>query len=97
MEQIDQPLGIGDITISPPENIPSYAQVRESYTQNGYKETSGISVKLQAEDSSWRNDSVVRRESNVDPNTEPYSLTSRMLNTVGVPLENRKPECGMGD
>lgn len=83
LEQIDQPVGIGNLTICPPEEILTYAGMLEEYEKNGYQRTSGVSVKLQAEDSSWRNDSVVRRESNVDPNTEPYSLTSRLLNTVG--------------
>lgn len=81
--QIDQSVGIGNVTIGPPEEIPTYAQVLEGYARNGYSQTSGINLKIQAEDSSWRNDSVVRRESNVDPNAEPYSLTSRLLNTVG--------------
>ncbi len=105
LEQIDQPVGIGNVTICPPEDIPSYARVLEEYEAKGYRETSGICVKLQAEDSSWRNDSVVRRESNVDPNAEPYSLTSRLLNTVGgyrwrtgnqsVAWEIQVPESGL--
>lgn len=83
LEKIDQPVGIGNVTVCPPAQIPSYAEILAEYEKNGYQKTNGIIKKIQAEDSSWRNDSVVRRESNVDPNVEPYSLTSRLLNTVG--------------
>lgn len=81
---IDQAMGIGNLTIAAPEPVMTYAQVSAEYERQGYRNASeGSNVKIQAEDSSWRNDSVIRRENNVDPNVEPYDLTVRLLNTVG--------------
>lgn len=81
---VDQPMGIKQVTLSEPTTWKSYEQVKAEYEANGYTKASVSSnIKIQAEDSSWRNDSVIRRENNVDPNAEPYKLTSRVLNTVG--------------
>lgn len=81
---IDQAMGIGNLTIAAPEPVMTYAEVLAGYEQQGYRNASESSnIKIQAENSSWRNDSVIRRENNVDPNVEPYNLTVRLLNTVG--------------
>lgn len=81
---VDQPMGIKEVIISEPDTLKTYEQVKAEYEAKGYQTVSTESNrKIQAEDSSWRNDSVIRRENNVDPNVEPYNLTSRLLNTVG--------------
>lgn len=81
---VDQPMGIGNVTLAAPKQLPSYEEVYADYMAKGYKGVSeAANMKIQAEDSSWRNDSVIRREYNIDPNVQPYELTSRVLNTVG--------------
>lgn len=83
-DYVDQPMGIKEVRLCEPVTLKTYEQVKAEYEANGYKPAgTAANLKIQAEDSSWRNDSVIRRENNVDPNVEPYKLTSRVLNTVG--------------
>ncbi len=81
---VDQPVAIKEIRLEGKQEIPTYEEVLAEYEANGYEEaSSGSGMYLEAEESTWRNDSIIRRESNNDPKTSPFSLTTRVLNTVG--------------
>ncbi len=90
LEFVDQPMAIRAIRLEPAETIPTYADVSAQYQQNGYKRAaSGLGYYVEGEESSWRSDSIIRREANSDPGTSPFSLTSRVLNAVGGSRWNR--------
>ena len=42
-----------------------------------------MQIKFQAENSAWRSENVIRRESDADPMTEPRSGANRVLNVMG--------------
>ena len=84
MAYVDQPINIQELRLIGKEDLPSYEELAKEYADKGYQPVSSDAVfLLQAEDSSWKSDSVVRRESNEDPKTQPFNMTSRVLNTVG--------------
>lgn len=81
---VDQNLFLGKVTIRPPQELPSYEEVKVQYDSLGYKEAAVTApVKFQAEDAGWRNSSIIRRESESDPKCEPSSFTNRVLNIIG--------------
>lgn len=87
---VDQPMAIGEVRVVGKQEIASYAEVKEIYAAKGYQKASkGIGAYVEAEESAWRNDSIIRRESNSDPKTVPFSLYNRVLNTVGGTRWNR--------
>ncbi len=84
LEHIDQALAVSEARIVPTKEILSFEELRKTYESNGYQEAAVEStVEFQAENSAYRNDSVIRRENNTDPNTVPYNMTSRVLNVLG--------------
>ena len=84
LDYVDQPVMLGTLAFVSPKTYPTYAELVETYEQQGYENVSAeVSVKFQAEDSAWRSESVVRRESDADPKTEPRSGAQRVLNTLG--------------
>lgn len=84
LSYVDQPVAIGDIAFVAPRHYDSYQTVKAGYAQKGYAPAPEETfIKLQAENSLWRSESVVRRESDADPKTEPRSGAARVLNTVG--------------
>lgn len=82
MAYVDQDMTIGKIKLSAPHDLPSYKEVKEEYADKGYKDATA-SLKLQAEETKWKNVSTIRRESDTDPKTEPSSSTNRLLNIMG--------------
>lgn len=90
LDYVDQPIAIRSVVLNGKKEIPSYEQVQQQYEQKGYKVANKESMRyFEAEKSLWRNDSIIRRESNSDPKTVPFSLTSRKLNTLGGGRWNR--------
>ena len=84
LEYVDQPVVLGNIAFVSPVRYPTYAEKRAEWQAAGYKNVSADTiVKLQAEDSAWRSENVIRRESDADPLTEPKSGANRVLNIVG--------------
>lgn len=80
---VDQPMAIGKIILKSPQKILSYAEVLDMYKKNGYKEATKI-VKFQAEETEFKNDPTIRRESSSDPKTDPMSPGHRLLNVMGA-------------
>lgn len=81
---VDQPLTLGEMAFVTPKTYPTYAELKAKYDEAGYAPVSeDVVVKLQAEDSLWRSENVIRRESDADPKTEPRSGAQRVLNVVG--------------
>ena len=84
LEYVDQPVVLGNIAFVSPARYPTHAEKRAEWQAAGYKNVSADTVvKLQAEDSAWRSENVIRRESDADPLTEPKSGANRVLNIVG--------------
>ena len=84
LHYVDQPVVLGQISLEAPKTYPAYAQRLESWKAEGAAAVSpGTVVKLQAENSAWRSENVIRRESDADPLTEPRSGAERVLNIVG--------------
>ena len=84
LHYVDQPVILGTLAFVSPAQYPAYAEVSAQYEANGYTAASGdVQVKFQGEDSVWRSENVIRRESDADPKTEPRSGANRVLNMVG--------------
>ncbi|MBR3108477.1 MAG: extracellular solute-binding protein [Clostridia bacterium] len=84
LEYVDQPVVLGNIAFISPIEYPAYQEKLAEWQAAGYKNVSADTViKLQAEDSAWRSENVIRRESDADPLTEPKSGANRVLNIVG--------------
>lgn len=84
LSYVDQPVTLGTLAFVAPKTYPAYAELAAEYAEKGYTSVSkDVEVKLQAEDSLWRSENVVRRESDADPKTEPRSGANRVLNVVG--------------
>ena len=87
---VDQPITIREVRLEGKQEIPTYAEMLAYYQANGYKQaSSGAGAYFEGEESLYRNDSIIRRESNSDPATVPFSLYNRVLNTVGGNRWNR--------
>ena len=83
-EYVDQPLAIREVRLEGKQEIPTYSQLKEIYEEKGYQmAASGSGDYMEGEESSWRNDSIIRRENDNDPKTVPFSATHRVLNTIG--------------
>lgn len=84
LSYVDQPVVLGEVAFVSPKIYPTYAEVKAEYAEKGYASVSGdVAVKFQGEDSVWRSENVIRRESDADPRTEPRSGANRALNVVG--------------
>ncbi len=83
LEYVDQPLMIAAAALAAPEVTPTYAQRLQEWEAAGYAPAETEPLKIQGEDSAWRSENVIRRESDADPRTEPRSGAYRVLNTVG--------------
>jgi ABC-type glycerol-3-phosphate transport system substrate-binding protein len=82
---IREPSAIGNLHIYSPEHLPSYNDVLKSYKEKGYQEVKGEKIKIQAEQSTLRSDSTIKRIEDREPDTEPFDPKSIMLNTFGGP------------
>lgn len=84
LHHVDQPVTLGTLAFVSPVEYPAYAEVAAAYAEQGCKPVDkDVQVKLQAENSLWRSENVIRRESDSDPKTEPRSGANRVLNMVG--------------
>ena len=84
LSYVDQPVVLGAVSFVPPAVYPTYAEKLREWTDAGIGSVSSdVAVKLQGENSAWRSENVIRRESDGDPMTEPKSAAERVLNVVG--------------
>ncbi len=81
---VDQPVVLGPAALVSPKTYRSYEEQLAEWKAAGAADApENASFKIQAEDSAWRSENVVRRESDADPKTEPASGTQRVLNILG--------------
>lgn len=86
LNYVDQPWAVRQVRLEGKQDLPSYEEVKSQYQARGYQKVSvDAGAYMEGEESSWRNDSIIRRERNGDPMTVPFSLQHRVLNTVEVP------------
>ncbi|MBJ9989928.1 MULTISPECIES: extracellular solute-binding protein [Paenibacillus] len=83
MNYLLEPMAIDEIRITSPEQLPSYAEVKQAYTAQGYEPAQQINVKVQAENNPTKSDPTIRRESNGDPLMEPAGDGRIRLNAFG--------------
>lgn len=84
LSYIDQSVALGALAFVAPKAYQTYAQVSAGYASNDCQPApEDAFIKIQGEDSLWRSESVIRRESDADPMTEPRSGANRVLNVVG--------------
>lgn len=84
LQYVDQPVTLATLAFVAPQTYPTYAEVSAAHAEAGYQDApEGTQIKLQAENSAWRSENVIRRESDADPKTEPRSGANRVLNTLG--------------
>ena len=84
LSYVDQPVTFASLAFVSPKTYPAYAEVAASYQEAGYANAGkDVQVKFPGEDSTWRSENVIRRESDADPKTEPRSGANRVLNMVG--------------
>lgn len=82
-EYIDQDIYLGDVTLKAPQEYKTYEEVQKEYEEKGYKKASGDAVVFEAEETEWKSDSTIRRDTDTDPATSPSSGIDRVLNTIG--------------
>ncbi|MBR3739442.1 MAG: extracellular solute-binding protein, partial [Clostridia bacterium] len=84
LHYVDQPVVLGEIAFAAPKSYPAYEEKLAEWQAAGCQAVSKDTViKVQAENSAWRSENVIRRESDADPMTEPKSGAERVLNIVG--------------
>ncbi len=84
LHYVDQPLTLGMLAFVSPKTYPAYETVAAAYAAKGYEAVSKVvQIKFQAENSAWRSENAIRRESDADPKTEPRSGANRVLNVMG--------------
>lgn len=80
----NEPMVIAGARVVKPVEYKSYADVKQSYKDNGYEYYNGDSLKpFQAEDVSYRSDPSLRIQSDSDPKTEPKSGVNVIYNSIG--------------
>jgi len=75
---------VSGISLVPPAEYRTYAEVKAEYDANGYKAAEVEKKRFQAElRTKEKNDVTLRRDNDGDPLVEPASSTSRKLNVMG--------------
>lgn len=80
---VDQAILIGDVVLKGAKKYPSYAEVRAEYKAAGYEAADVEPIVFEAEDTSWKNNSTIKRGTDNDPMTSPSSAVDRLLNIMG--------------
>ena len=84
LEYVNGDIYLGSMRLVAPQDIPSYDDVVQEYTKNGYSDAVATDLVFQAESVCIeKNAASVRRETDNDPLTIPYTPTTRSLNIIG--------------
>lgn len=83
MEYVQQQMAISSIKLVPPDEIPTYDEVRQMYKKNGYTTPAVDTVVFEAESAIAKSDPTLRRETDGNPTVTPRSIVNRKLNTIG--------------
>ncbi|GGG53429.1 ABC transporter substrate-binding protein [Paenibacillus radicis (ex Gao et al. 2016)] len=81
---LKEPVIIDAIEIGQIEEPPTYEEIKKQYEQQGLKETSGQTIKVQGESAQFKSSPTlypITDRSN--PNTEPQSVSEVRINTIG--------------
>lgn len=78
-----QPIAIGGISLSAPEQAVSYSQLSGYYAENGYEAASAEPVVMEGEDTLYRSSSSLRLESSDDLSCNPSDLKNAKINVAG--------------
>ena len=92
LEYVDQPVILGTAAFLSPKVYPSYADRLKEWQADGAPALSAETyIKIQGENSAWRSENVIRRESDADPLTEPRSGIQRVLDRKSTRLNSSHP------
>ena len=81
---IDQEIYLGDAYFIGQKTYPKYYTVKSGYPGSGKNIVPDTEpIVIEAEDSSSKNDSTIRRDSTTDPAASPSSAVNRLLNIMG--------------
>lgn len=79
-----EPLLIAQLRLCQPEPVRTYAEILSEYRERGYKETSGIQVKVQGEAAIAKSDPTLFGVFDQgDPTMEPYHPVQIRVNSIG--------------
>ena len=82
---IKESMQIISLSACPPQKLPSYNEVRQSYTDNGYKAASAPLPMILAQTASLKSThTLVPTFDRSSPSTVPYSASKLRLNTIGA-------------
>ncbi len=83
---VDQPLALASFTLVAPNDIPTYAELSETYKANGYK-SSSKKIRIEAEDKDYvlyKSDSGITIANSSDATVTPAGVTSKKYNGMGA-------------
>ncbi len=86
MVHIDQPIAIASFSLTAPEQLKSYAEVKKEYETKGYKNATKA-VRFEAEDKDhvlYKTDSSITIANSSDSTLTPQGVTSRKYNHIGA-------------
>ncbi|MED5020800.1 extracellular solute-binding protein [Paenibacillus chibensis] len=84
LTSIKEPLVIRQIKISAPVEVPAYKDVEAAYAQEGLKPTSGVFIKVQAEQALYKSSpSLLPYNDRSNPAVEPYHVSKLRNNAMG--------------
>ncbi len=79
-----EPMAIDYIELFPEENIPAYAEVKETYERNGWTPARDAFVKVQAEKAAYKSSPTLYPiPDHTSPALEPYSISKIRMNAIG--------------
>lgn len=85
-----EPVAIGSIRIFQMETTPTYQEVYSAHIQQGRGPASGVLIKLQERDATYRSSATLSPQSDMgDPTLEPYHPVLIRLNSIGGSNWNR--------
>lgn len=84
LESMREPMVVKSLTLTQVSKVPTYDEYINAYKAAGKNETSGLFIKVQAEDTLYKSDSTLYPiPDRTSPNSEPYSASKTRLNEVG--------------
>jgi len=83
LNSVREPMALASLQLVPPLQQPTYQQALAQWQAQGLKPANNVTLTVQAEDATARNDPTIRDETSNDPYSEPYSFGHIRLNTYG--------------
>ena len=90
-EATSEPLTIANLRLANEEARPSYAELQETYRQQGYTAAGTAPIIIQWEDAALKSDPVLYPVTDkTTPTTVPYEKNKQKLNAIGSEFKGRK-------